>query len=299
MSSVIGINATGHLSGLRSYWRLTKPKVVAAIVFTACVGMLLASRSLPRLDRVLVACAGIWLAAASAAALNHVIDHELDAAMRRTRRRPLPSGQLTHRAALVFAIMLGLAATTILVLWVNMLTAALTLGSLIGYSVLYTVWLKHLTPQNIVIGGAAGAAPPLLGWAAVQNTVGANALLLFLIIFVWTPPHFWALAIARRAEYAKAGIPMLPVTHGVELTSTHILLYVVLLCVVTTLPYLTNLSGPAYLAGAAVLNAILVGRAYALKARCSPERAMCVFRYSITYLLLLFTILLLDHHYRS
>lgn len=285
------------MSGLRSYWQLTKPKVVAAIVFTACVGMMLASRSFPRLDLLLFACAGIWLAAASAAALNHVIDRDLDAAMRRTRRRPLPSGQLTQRMALVFAIMLGLAGMTVLVLWVNVLTAALTLGSLIGYSVLYTVWLKHLTPQNIVIGGAAGAAPPLLGWAAVQNSVDANALLLSLVIFVWTPPHFWALALARRAEYAQAGIPMLPVTHGVEFTCTHILLYAILLCVVTTLPYLTGLSGLAYLAGAMVVNAIFVGGAYALKARCSPEKAMRVFRYSITYLLLLFTILLLDHHY--
>jgi heme o synthase len=197
LSSAVAL-ATNCFSSLRSYWQLTKPKVVAVIVFTAFVGMLLASRSLPRLDLVLLACAGIWLAAASAAALNHVIDREFDAAMRRTRRRPLPSGKLTQCVAFVFAITLGLAAMTILVFWVNMLTAALTLGSLIGYSVLYTVWLKHLTPQNIVIGGAAGAAPPLLGWAAVQNTVDANGLLLFLVIFVWTPPHFWALAIARR-----------------------------------------------------------------------------------------------------
>ena len=290
--------ATGSWSTLLSYWQLTKPKVVAAIVFTACVGMLLASRSRPAVSLVLLACSGIWLAAASAAALNHVIDHKLDAAMRRTRRRPLPSGKLTPRSALVFAVVLGLAAMTVLLLGVNVLTAVLTLGSLIGYSLLYTVWLKHLTPQNIVIGGAAGAAPPLLGWAAVQGTVDANAWLLFLIVFVWTPPHFWALAVARRAEYAKAGVPMLPVTHGVEFTCTHILLYAILLCPITSLPFLTGLSGVGYLAGAAVLNGIFVRRACSLKATCTPERAMRTFRYSIAYLLLLFTLLLVDHHYR-
>jgi len=224
-----------------------------------------------------------------------VIDHKLDAAMRRTRRRPLPTGQLTQRAALVFAITLGLASMAILTLWVNILTAALTLGSLIGYSFIYTLWLKHLTPQNIVIGGASGAAPPLLGWTAIHGTVDANALLLCLIVFVWTPPHFWALAIARRAEYAKAGIPMLPVTHGVEFTCTQILLYCVLLCVVTALPCVTGMSGLAYLAGIIVLNAGFVARAYALKVSCTAERAMRTFRYSITYLLLLFALLLVDH----
>ena len=285
-------------SQLRSYWQLTKPKVVAAIVFTASVGMLLASRGRPQLDRVLIACSGIWLAAASAAALNHVIDRRIDVAMMRTRRRPLPSGQLTSRAALLFAGALALASMSLLVLWVNVLTALLTLGSLIGYSVLYTAWLKHLTPQNIVIGGAAGAAPPLLGWTAVQNGLDANALLLFLIVFAWTPPHFWALAIARRAEYAKAGVPMLPVTHGVAFTCTQIVLYSILLWVLTVLPCLTGMTGVVYLAGATVLNAGFVAKACALQARCTAERAMSLFHYSITYLLWLFALLLIDHYCR-
>src|SRR3984893_18675722 len=280
----------------RSYGQLTKPKVVAAIVFTTSVGMLLASRGRPQLDLVLLGCAGIWLAAASAAAVNHVIDCRIDMAMMRTRRRPLPTGRLTPRAALTFAGALALASMAVLTLWVNLLTAALTYCSLIGYSIIYTAWLKHLTPQNIVIGGAAGAAPPLLGWTAVQNGVDANALLLFLIVFVWTPPHFWALAIARRAEYAKAGVPMLPVTHGVEFTCTHILLYALLLCVLTVLPCLTGMTGLVYLAGATALNVGFVGKACALKANCTAERAMRLFRYSITYLLTLFALLLVDHY---
>ena len=285
-------------SHLRCYWQLTKPKVVAAIVFTASVGMLLARPGRPQLDLVLLGCAGIWLAAASAAAVNHVIDCRIDVAMMRTRRRPLPTGRLTPRRALAFAGALALASMAVLTLWVNVLTAALTFCSLIGYSVIYTAWLKHLTPQNIVIGGAAGAAPPLLGWAAVQNGVDANALLLFLIVFVWTPPHFWALAIARRAEYAKAGVPMLPVTHGVQFTCTHILLYSILLCVLTVLPCLTGMTGLVYFAGATALNVGFVGKACALKANCTAERAMRLFRYSITYLLSLFALLLIDHYCR-
>ena len=285
----------GHL---RSYWQLTKPKVVAAIVFTASVGMLLASRGRPQLDLLLLACAGIWMAAAAAAAVNHVIDFRIDVAMMRTRRRPLPSGRLTARSALLFAGALALASMTVLILWVNILTAVLTVCSLIGYSVLYSAFLKPLTPQNIVIGGAAGAAPPLLGWTAVSNGIDANALLLFLIVLVWTPPHFWALAIARRAEYAKAGVPMLPVTHSVDFTCTHILLYSILLCVVTALPCLTGMTGFVYLAGSAVLNVVFLGKAYALKAHCSSERAMRLFRFSITYLLSLFALLLVDHYCR-
>jgi protoheme IX farnesyltransferase len=283
---------------LRSYWQLTKPKVVAAIVFTAGVGMLLASRGCPQLDLVLLACAGIWLAAASAAAVNHVIDCRIDVAMMRTRRRPLPSGRLQARSALLFAGALALASMTVLMVWVNVLTAVLTFCSLIGYSVIYTAFLKPLTPQNIVIGGAAGAAPPLLGWTAVSNGVDANALLLFLIVLVWTPPHFWALAIARRAEYAKAGVPMLPVTHGIDFTCTHILLYSILLGVLTVLPSLTGMTGFIYLAGSTALNVVFVGKTYALQARCTAERAMRVFRFSITYLLSLFALLLLDHYCR-
>jgi len=292
------IVATSAGSHLRSYWQLTKPKVVAAIVFTAAAGMLLASRGRPPLDLILLACAGIWMAAAAAATVNHVIDSRIDRAMTRTRRRPLPSGRLTPRAALLLAGVLACGSMLVLLLWVNVLTAVLTFLSLIGYSVLYTAYLKHLTPQNIVIGGAAGAAPPLLGWTALQNTVDANALLLFLIVFVWTPPHFWALAIARRAEYAKAGVPMLPVTHGVEFTCSQIFLYSILLCVATALPCLTGMTGLIYLSGATLLNARFLMRAWAVKVQWTSERSMRLFRYSITYLLSLFALLLIDHFCR-
>lgn len=284
---------------LRDYWELTKPKVVALIVFTAIVGMLLATPALPPWRAVLFGTLGIWLAAASAAAINHVLDRRIDAEMVRTRRRPIPSGHLSEVAALLFAFALGLAAMLILALLVNPLTALLTFLSLIGYSVIYTVWLKHATPQNIVIGGAAGAAPPVLGWTAVTGHVDPNALLLFLIIFTWTPPHFWALAIARRDDYAKAGIPMLPVTHGLEFTRLQILLYTILLCVVTLLPYLTGMSGLIYLAGALVLGAIFLKHALVLQRRGGRvELPMRVFKYSINYLMLLFALLLLDHYVR-
>jgi protoheme IX farnesyltransferase len=281
-----------------NYWRLTKPKVVAVIVFTAIVGMFLATPRIPCLDLVLLASTGIWLAAASAAALNQVLDRRVDAVMARTRRRPLPSGQLSEPGALAFAASLGAFSMLILTLWVNWLTALLTLASLIGYSVLYTVWLKHATPQNIVIGGAAGAAPPVLGWAAVTNSVDPNALLLFLMVFTWTPPHFWALAIARRAEYAKARVPMLPVTHGVAFTCTYILLYTMLLALVTTLPYFTGMSGLPYVMGVVALNVLFGQRVLALNAWPTAAAAMRAFRYSINYLLLLFTLLLVDHYWR-
>ena len=286
------------LPALRSYWELTKPRVVGAIVFTAMVGMVLASDSWPRLDLMLLGSLGIWLAAASAATLNHVLDRRLDASMMRTRRRPLPSGQLTERAAIVFALVLGSIAMLTLALGVNLLTAALTLGSLIGYSVLYTAWLKPLTPQNIVIGGAAGAAPPLLGWATVRNGLDADALLLFLIILVWTPPHFWALAIARRGDYARAGVPMLPVTHGIAFTSDCIVLYTALLSILTLLPFLTGLSGVLYLTGVVALDAVFVLRTWTLRACPTPAAAMNVFHYSIQYLLLLFALLVIDHYLR-
>lgn len=283
---------------IHSYWQLTKPRVVALIVFTAVAGMFLATRGGPHLDLVLYASAGIWLAAAAAAALNHLLERRIDTAMVRTRRRPLPSGHLTERAALGFALTLATVSMLVLTWRVNVLTALLTLGSLVGYSLVYTVWLKHATPQNIVIGGAAGAAPPVLGWAAVTNTVDSNALLLFLIIFLWTPPHFWSLAIARRDEYAKVGIPMLPVTHGVDFTCKYILLYTILLTVVTTLPYLTGLSGPLYLISATLLNATFLRRAMVLKASRSAGEAMRTFRYSVRYLMLLFAFLLADHYWR-
>jgi len=286
--------ARAHLG---DYWELTKPKVVALIVFTAIVGMLLSTSGMPPLRALLFGTLGIWLAAASAAAINHVLDRRIDAEMVRTRRRPLPTGHVTEIGALLFAFALGLASMLILALLVNPLTALLTFISLIGYSVIYTVWLKRATPQNIVIGGAAGAAPPILGWTAVTNSIDPNALVLFLIIFTWTPPHFWALAIARRDDYAKVGIPMLPVTHGLEFTRLHILLYTILLCLVTILPWLTGMSGWVYLAGAVVLDVVFLR--YAMEMRRTGGRIelpMRVFKYSVNYLMLLFALLLVDHY---
>ncbi|HSY05723.1 MAG TPA: heme o synthase [Steroidobacteraceae bacterium] len=280
----------------RRYLELTKPKVVALITFTAIVGTLLASPGAPPLDALLWGNCGIALAAACAATLNHVLDRRIDEQMARTRGRPLPSGTLSERRALAFAAVLGVAAMAILAFLVNLLTALLTFLSLIGYAVIYTVWLKRATSQNIVIGGAAGAAPPVLGWAAVTHSVDPNALLLFLIIFVWTPPHFWALAIARRDEYAKAGIPMLPVTHGLEYTRLQVLLYTVLLTVVTLMPFLTGMSGLLYLAAALVLNARFLYHALALKISARAELPMRVFRFSVTYLMWLFAALLIDHY---
>jgi protoheme IX farnesyltransferase len=280
----------------RRYLELTKPKVVALITFTALVGTMLASPGMPPLDALVFGTSGIALAAACAATINHLLDRRIDAQMARTRARPLPSGQLSERAAIVFAAVLGLVAMSLLAFLVNLLTAALTFLSLIGYAVIYTVWLKRATSQNIVIGGAAGAAPPVLGWTAVTGGVDPNALLLFLIIFVWTPPHFWALAIARRDEYARAGIPMLPVTHGVEFTRLQVLLYTVLLVVVTLLPYLTHMSGLVYLAAALVLNGFFLYYALILKISARTELPMRVFRFSVTYLMWLFAALLVDHY---
>src|SRR5580700_1206816 len=239
----------------RRYLELTKPKVVALITFTAVVGTLLASPGLPPLAALVWGNLGIALAAACAATINHVLDRRIDEQMARTRARPLPSGHLSEGNALAFAAVLGVTAMALLAFLVNLLTALLTFLSLIGYAVVYTVWLKRATSQNIVIGGAAGAAPPVLGWTAVTNSVDPNALLLFLIIFVWTPPHFWALAIARRDEYARAGVPMLPVTHGLAYTRLQILLYTILLTLATLLPVLSGLSGLIYLLAALVLNA--------------------------------------------
>jgi protoheme IX farnesyltransferase len=280
----------------RRYLELTKPRVVALVTFTAIVGTLLASPGAPPLDALVWGNLGIALAAACAATLNHVLDRRIDAQMARTRARPLPSGQLTEREALVFAAVLGVAAMAMLAFLVNLLTAVLTFLSLIGYAVVYTLWLKRATSQNIVIGGAAGAAPPVLGWAAVTNGIDPNALLLFVIIFVWTPPHFWALAIARRDEYARAGIPMLPVTHGLAYTRLQVLLYTVLLTVVTLMPFLTRMSGLAYLAAALALNAGFLYYALALKISAREELPMRVFRFSVTYLMWLFAALLVDHY---
>ena len=281
----------------RDYYEIGKPKVVALIVFTAVVGMFLAVPGLPPLDAFLWGSLGIGLAATSAAAINHVVDRRFDEKMARTMNRPIPTGHLNARQALAYAGVIGVLSMIVLWVLVNPLTAVLTFLSLIGYAVLYTVWLKHVTPQNIVIGGAAGAAPPVLGWTAVTGSVDPHALLLFLIIFAWTPPHFWALAIARRQDYEKAGIPMLPVAYGVEFTRLHILLYTILLFIVTLLPYLTGMSGLLYLAAALLLGAVFVRHAVLLRRPDAPvERPMQVFRYSINYLMLLFAALLADHY---
>ena len=278
------------------YLELCKPRVVILIVFTAVVGMFLAVPGWPPLVPLLAGTLGIALAASSAAAINHLLDHRIDARMARTKRRPLASGQLTERNVLLFAVSLGLLAMMVLVFLVNSLTAVLTFLSLIGYAIVYTVWLKRATPQNIVIGGAAGAAPPVLGWTAVTGSLEPQALLLFLIIFIWTPPHFWALAIYRKAEYALVDIPMLPVTHGSAFTRLQILLYTVLLVIVTTLPYLTHMSGVVYLAGVSVLNLGFMW--YALRMMMSKDimLPMYTFAFSITYLMVLFVFLLVDHY---
>jgi protoheme IX farnesyltransferase len=280
----------------RHYLDLTKPKVVSLIVFTAIVGALLATPGPPPLEALFFGCLGIALASASAATLNHVLDRNIDARMARTRGRPLPTGQLSTRQALIFAAVLGVSAMAILAVLVNVLTAVLTFCSLIGYAVIYTVWLKRATPQNIVIGGAAGAAPPVLGWAAVTGNVDFHALLLFLIIFVWTPPHFWPLAIARRDEYARAGIPMLPVTHGVAHTQLQVLLYTVALALITLLPFLTGMSGLIYLSVVLVLDAVFLYYAIVLRISQRTDLPMKVFKFSVHYLMGLFAALLLDHY---
>ena len=278
------------------YLELCKPKVVVLIVFTAIVGMFLAVPGWPQLSALLAGTLGIGLAASSAAAINHLLDHRIDAKMKRTKNRPLATGQLSKRNVLVFALSLGVLAMAILTFWTNALTAVLTFLSLIGYAIVYTAWLKRATPQNIVIGGAAGAAPPVLGWAAVTGTLDPQALLLFLIIFVWTPPHFWALAIYRKEEYALVDIPMLPVTHGAAFTRLQILLYTILLVIVTTLPFLTGMSGLVYLAGVSVLNVGFMW--YALRMMVSKDvlLPMQTFAFSITYLMVLFIFLLADHY---
>ena len=282
----------------RDYYELTKPRVVMLIVFTAIVGMFLSVPGWPPAAAFVFGTLGIGLASSSAAVFNHVLDARTDILMMRTRGRPLPQGKLTEKAALSFASVLCVIAMILLWFLVNPLTAALTFSSLIGYAVVYTVFLKRATPQNIVIGGAAGAAPPVLGWTAITGEIHSSALLLFLIIFVWTPPHFWALAIARKEEYEKVGIPMLPVTHGEEYTRLNILLYSVLLVLITIIPYLTGMSGLIYLAAAIALDVVFLY--FAIQMRRTPddlELPMRMFRYSITYLGILFAALLVDHYF--
>lgn len=284
------------------YWQLTKPRVVALIVFTAVIGMFMAVPGMPPWRALVFGTLGIWLAAASAAAINHLLDQRIDALMTRTAHRPLPTGALAAGQVLTFAVVLGVASMAVLLLFVrlpdgglNWWCAGLTFASLIGYAIIYTGYLKRATPQNIVIGGAAGAAPPVLGWLAVTTDHWQHALLLFLIIYVWTPPHFWALAIFRREDYAKAMIPMLPVTHGVEYTRWQILFYTVLLVLVTVLPFIAGMSGVFYLGGALVLGIVFLYYAVRLMNPPSEAFAMKVFGYSIWYLMALFAFLLVDH----
>lgn len=283
---------------INHYLGLCKLKVISLILFTAFVGMLLSSDGMLPLQEMIAGLLGIGLAAAAGAALNHVVDSHIDAIMERTANRPLPQANLTQTKATIFALSLAAISMVILLLWVNTLTAVLTFIALIGYAVIYTMFLKRSTPQNIVWGGAAGAAPPLLGWTAITGEVSQEALLLFLIIFIWTPPHFWALAIKRRVEYAKAKVPMLPVTHGVEYTKVHILLYTVLLMAVTLLPFLTQMSGLIYLVGALTLGIGFIYHAVQLYQAEGDGHSMKTFGYSIFYLSLLFGFLLLDHYAR-
>lgn len=283
-------------SAFRQYYDLTKPRVVMLIVFTAIVGMLLAVPGLPDLFVVLMASLGIGLAASSGAAMNQIIDMRADAIMARTQNRPLATGGMSVWQAVIFATLLCVLGMVVLVQWVNVLTAVLTFVSMVGYGIIYTVFLKPATPQNIVIGGAAGAAPPLLGWVAMTNAVTPEACLLFLIIFAWTPPHFWALALYRREEYAAAGVPMLPVTHGEEFTRLQILLYTYILVAVTLLPFTIHMFGGIYLLAALYLNARFMYYVYQLYNNYSDALSRKTFFYSIKYLMYLFAVMLLDHY---
>ncbi len=277
------------------YLELTKPRVVALMILTALIGMCMAVPGFVPWQPLLLGNLGIALCAGAAAAINHLVDERIDQQMSRTRSRPVATGKVSQRAAALFAAILAFVGIGVLMIWVNTLTAVLTVASLIGYAFVYTMFLKRATPQNIVIGGLAGAAPPLLGWTAVTGEVHGHALLLVLIIFAWTPPHFWALAIHRREEYASVGIPMLPVTHGVRFTALHIFLYTVIMILITLLPFATLLSGWLYLVGAAILGAVFLYWSIEILRDKNPKAPMETFKFSITYLLVLFIIMLADH----
>lgn len=281
---------------IQQFYRLTKPRVVSLIVFTAVIGMFLSVPGAVPLDKLIFGTIGISLVAGAAAALNCLVEYKFDAIMARTKGRPLPQGKISVPETLFFLVLVGGAGLFLLHQWVNPLTMWLTLGTFVGYAIIYTVILKPLTPQNIVIGGASGAMPPVLGWAAITGEVSADALLLFLIIFAWTPPHFWALALYRKSDYAKIGMPMLPVTHGDEFTRLHVLLYTIILCIVTVLPYLTQMSGLIYLVSVLILDAIFLYYAVKIYLSYSDQLAREAFKYSIAYLALLFTALLIDHY---
>jgi protoheme IX farnesyltransferase len=279
------------------FFPLCKPRVTSLIVFTALIGMFLATPNMVPLPLLLATTIGIAFASGAAAAFNCLIEHKIDAVMARTRARPLPTGQVSSMETMVFATLLGLTGLAILYIYVNPLTMWLTLATFVGYAVIYTVFLKPATPMNIVIGGASGAMPPILGWAAVTNTVSPESLIMFLIIFAWTPPHFWALALYRREEYAKVGMPMLPVTHGEAFTLLHILLYTIILIVVSLMPYGLGMSGMIYLVSVIILDAIFLAYVIALYKKYSDDLAKRTFRYSIIYLTLLFAALLVDHYW--
>ncbi|MCA1931413.1 heme o synthase [Rheinheimera sp.] len=281
----------------RDYYQLTKPKVVALLVLTAWVGMMLAQPGLPRFGLMIAATLGIGLLSAAAAAMNHIVDQRIDAQMARTYNRPVARGRLSTQQAVKFSLLLAGSGFLLLFIAVNPLTAWLTLASLFGYAVVYTMFLKRATPQNIVIGGLAGAMPPLLGWTAMTAEVHAHALLLVMIIFTWTPPHFWALAIHRRDDYAKVNMPMLPVTHGIEFTKSAIFLYTLVLFLVCLLPYLVGMTGAVYLLGSTILNLGFIWYAWQLKFNAKAETAMATFKFSIWHLMVLFLLLLLDHYW--
>ena len=286
------------LAVCQDYYEMTKPKVVLLLLLTALVGMCLASDSWIGWQVFVAGLTGIGFLSSAAAVVNHVVDRKIDSQMARTFNRPVPKGKVTPKKALLFATVLTVVGVIILELWVNRLTAVLTLAGLVGYAVVYTMYLKRATPQNIVIGGLAGAIPPLLGWTAVTNDIHAHALLLVLIVFTWTPPHFWALAIHREKDYARAQVPMLPVTHGIEFTKTSILLYTVLLCVVCVLPYLIGMTGLIYLVGSTLLNGGFLYYAWKLKFTATETTAMQTFKFSIIHLMVLFVVLLTDHYVR-
>ena len=288
-------SSTGSASW-RDFYEMCKPRVVMLMILTSLVGMFLAVPGMVPLDVLLLGNLGIALVAGSGAVVNHLIDRKIDIQMKRTHNRPLPQGRVDPRQAALFAVAIGVAGMAILLLWVNPLCAWLTLGSFIGYAFIYTGYLKHATPQNIVIGGLSGAMPPLLGWSAVSGTIDPNALVLVLIIFAWTPPHFWALAIHRKDEYAKSGVPMLPVTHGERVTKIHILIYTLILVAVSTFPYFSGASGLLYLLAALALGAGFTYWSTVLMLRPQPTTAMETFRYSIVYLALLFLALVIDHY---
>lgn len=290
------ITPSTNASRLDQFLQLSKPRVVALIVFTAIIGMLLATPELVPLRVLLWASLGIWLVAGSAAAFNCLVEQKIDALMARTRARPLPMGTLSTMDTMLFSCLVGGVGLAVLYLLVNPLTMWLTLATFVGYAIIYTVILKPLTPQNIVIGGASGAMPPVLGWAAVTGEVSHEALLLFLIIFAWTPPHFWALALYRKKEYAKAGVPMLPVTHGDKFTRLHVLLYTIILTAVTLLPFAVGMSGWIYVSGALILDGVFLAYAIQIMINYSDALARRTFRFSIFYLSLLFLFLLLDHY---